>query len=363
MSSRLLETLAIDAQAAKSPESWSRALCRSAIHLARQGSHADAQFLITRVRTAYGKDLHIDVAAWVMLAEGVLHFSKAEMFQAYDRIRRGYGLAIALQTETARPTCAAWMAFLEFNGSKFDEMFSHLKEALTDAPKEDHGARGRACGVVADAYQVAGRYDCARIWYERTRLHATAEGDQATLSAMLYNVAVFRTANLRLADAFGGLKSADVLRATMEADSSLGYDYAVGKSTFVSLGPMMYGQLLAIEKNFIVATKLLDQIIEKNLQPPELTLLLCERAWCYAQLGRIDEASLVLGRATAGLSTLQDNDDIAFGHARLAAVADLCGEQNTASVFRSIAHQALAAHQKFQATLHGRLELFANALL
>lgn len=362
MSSRLLETLANDAKEAKSPESWSRALCRSAIHLARQGSYADAQFIITRVRTAFGKDLHIDVASWVMLAEGVLHFSKAEMFQAYDRMRRGYGLAVALRTESARPTCAAWMAFIEFNGSKYDEMFAHLKEALTDAPKDDHSARGRACGVVADAYQVAGRYDCAKPWYERTRLHATAEGDQATLAAMLYNVAVFRTANLRLADAFDMLNSADVLRATMEANSSLGYDYAVGTSAFVSLGPMMYGQLLSIEKKFVAATELLDQIIEKNLQPSELTLLLCERAWCYTQLGRIDEAVSVLGRANAGLNSLADNDDKAFGHSRLAAVADLCDDKVLSRDLWVSAREALLAHQTFQATLFDRLQLLTGAL-
>lgn len=361
MSSRLLETLTKDAKAATTPEAWSRALCRSAIHLARQGSRADAHFLIQRVRTAFGKDLHIDVASWVMLAEGVLHFSKAEMFQAYDRIRRGYGLAVALRTETARPTCAAWMALIEFNACKYDEMFEHLAEALADAPPDDHGALGRACGVVADAYQLAGRYDCSRPWYEKTRLHATAEGDQATLSAMLYNVAVFRTANLRLADAFGGVNATELKRATMEADSSLGYDYAVGTSTFVSLGPMMYGQLLALEKRFPDASKLLDEIIEKNLQPPELALLLCDRAWCYSELNRTEDAEATLLRANNHLVDLKDKDDVAYGHQRLAKVAERCGQSSLAARLSEVALAAYNEHNIFQHQLFERLQKLTAA--
>lgn len=351
MPSRLLEDLELQARSATTPENWSRAICRSAIHLARQGSYKEAHELIIRVRSAFGTELHIDVASWVMLAEGVLHFTKSDSRQAYDRIRRAYGLAVALRTETARPSCAAWMALIEFNASQFDLMIAHLREVLADAKPDDHNARGRACLVLADAFQVAGRYDLGRPWYEKTRLHATAEGDQSTLSALLYNVAVFRTANVRLSDAFGILEVSDAKRAAMEANSSLSYDYAVGSTSFTSVGPMLYGQLLAIERRFEDASKLLDTIIESNLRKTEIPILLCDRAWCYAMIGKISEAAEILPRAEVALGDLKDSDDLAYAQSRLSQVSELCGDNEAAHRFSVKAHEALAAHRTFQESL------------
>lgn len=363
MASRLLAQLDEDARTATSPETWSRAVCRSAAYLARQGFSAEANDRILKVRNAFGGELHVDVASWVMLAEGVLHFTLGEMYQAYDRIRRAYGLAVALRSESARPSCAAWMAHIEFNSGRFDLMCTHLIEVLIDAKPEDYNARGRACAVLADAYQRAGRYDLARPWYEQTRLHATAEGDQAMLSAVLYNVAAFRTANLRLADTFGELDTSEMKRAIMEANSSLTYDFAVGSTSFISLGPMLFGQLLCLDGRFSEASILLDEIIEKNLRPSDLVLLLCDRAWCYANLDRHLEAEEICSKVISSISALTDTDDIAYTNFRISQIFQLLnGESELSRMFRSQAITAIDAHKAFQIKLLTKLTIVAESI-
>ena len=78
-----------------------------------------------------------------MLAEGVLHFFQWQTYEAYDRIRRAYGLAIALKTTSAIPSCAAWMAHIEFNEGAYDKMVAHLQESLSNAASDDYQARAR----------------------------------------------------------------------------------------------------------------------------------------------------------------------------------------------------------------------------
>ena len=290
MRSRLLVELEAQSKITKDRVAWSRVMCRIAIHHARQGNPDRANEYIQAVRKHYGVELHHVVASWVMLAEGILHFTKAEMDKAYDRLRRAYGLAVALRTESARPLCAAWMALAEFNASKYDLMVEHLTEVFRDANEIDHQARGRACLVLADSLQVAGSFELARPWYEMTRQHAVAEGDQATLSAYLYNVAAFRTVNLRLAEAFAEVSAKELKRASMEASSSFTYDMAVGSLAFGTFWKVLHGQLLNIHGEYSEAKILLDATPMHELVPRDTPIVLCELSWCNLNLGNTGAA-------------------------------------------------------------------------
>ncbi len=156
MDSRLLNNLNAQARGTRDPVIWAKAVCRAASHFAAHGKTEEALTAIGVVRGQFGKDLHFDIASWLMLAEGVLHYFKAQIPEAYDRTRRAYGLAIALRNNSAFPSCAAWMAHLEFNAGKFDDMAQHLGEALTTAEDADHQAIARASLVLATAYHIAG---------------------------------------------------------------------------------------------------------------------------------------------------------------------------------------------------------------
>lgn len=355
MDSRLLKTLNAQASSTRDPVIWARAVCRAASHFARHGQTKEALTSIGVVRAQFGNELHPEVASWLMLAEGVLHFFQMETYEAYDRIRRAYGLAIALKTQSAIPACAAWMAHIEFNAGAYDKMTAHLLEALTQATEDDHQALARASLVLADAYHLTDQYILARPWYERARLNAAGEGDEATLSAMLYNVAAFRAANVRLVDTFGGEMTKEAHRASMEASSSINFDFAIETNGLGFLSYILRGLILTIDKKYSEALQTYDSIAEHSLPKRTLAPIYADRAWCNANLSRNDDAWKCALRAIEEASKITETDDIAYVESRVAQVADHLNFHEISIIHRANATRFLKEHRAFQANLLEKL--------
>ena len=351
MDSRLLTNLNDEARNTRNPVVWARAVCRAASHFARQGRTDDAFTSIGVVRSQFKAELHHEVASWLMLAEGVLHYFRAETQKSYDRIRRAYGLAIALQTESALPSCAAWMAHIEFNDSKYEQMALHLEEAFTLASPSDHQAIARASLVLAMAYHLANEYQLARPWYERARQHASAEGDEATISAMLHDVAAYRASNVRLSDTFGEEYRKEADRANMEAASSLNYDTAIGHSSLNFLTLMLNGLMLTVSRKFSDALTTFSEIEISEVPKRLLPMIQADRAWCLANCARQIEAWEFVLLASGNIADVIDDDDVAYVFSRLSQTAELCNENYLAGVFKSDANRALEKHRHFQAEL------------
>lgn len=357
MDSRLLATLNSQASSTRDPVVWARAVCRAASHFARHGRSKDALTSIGVVRAQFGKELHPEVASWLMLAEGVLHFFQWQTYEAYDRIRRAYGLAIALETTSAIPSCAAWMAHIEFNEGAYDKMVMHLKESLANATTDDHQARARACLVMADAFHLSGEYQLARPWYGKVRQHAAAEGDEATLSAMLYNVAAFRAANVRLADTFGfDTPGSEAHRASMEASSSVNYDYAIGTTGLSFLTPILRGLVLTIDKKYADALEVLATIDNSGLPKRTIAPILVDQAWCNFNIGNFEIAWALTRSAIGSLESSSDADDAAYVESRCSQIAEKTGRYDEAVIHRNRALSFLAIHQEFQRDLLMKLQ-------
>lgn len=357
MDSRLLATLNSQASSTRDPVVWARAVCRAASHFARHGRSKDALTSIGVVRAQFGKELHHEVASWLMLAEGVLHFFQWQTYEAYDRIRRAYGLAIALRTTSAIPSCAAWMAHIEFNEGAYDKMVAHLQESLANAATDDHQARARACLVVADAFHLSGEYQLARPWYEKVRQHAAAEGDEATLSAMLYNVAAFRAANVRLDDTFGvDTPGSEAHRASMEASSSVNYDYAIGTNGLSFLTPILRGLVLTIGRKYTEAIDVLASIDDSELPKRTIAPILADRAWCNSNIGDFNTAWTLAERAIESLDSSSDADDAAYVESRVSQIAEMSGRADEAVCHRGRALSFLAIHREFQRDLLAKLQ-------
>lgn len=357
MRSRLMEELSQQIRSTRDRRAWAKLVCRQASHYARQGYANEAAGAIAAVRKEFGNDLDADVAAWLILAEGILHFFLDDWDQAFDRIRRAHTIATALQAATARPSCSAWLAFIEFNQCDFEGTATHLREALSTASAEDHQARARACLLAADAYHYAGSFSSARPWYEKARLHATAEGDEATLSALLFNMAATRSANVRLADAFGDRMPEEAKQASMEARSVLNYDAAIGTKSLSSLVPIVRSQLLAVDREFAAALDILQQVKQDSISHRLQTLVLTETAWCQANLNQ--PAASIAGLNAVSQRDLddQDSDDLAYVHSRIAQAASLLGLRELEDTHSPLAVNALRAHQRVQSALRASLDL------
>ena len=356
MDSRLLATLNEQAAKTTDPLVWSRTVCRAAAHYARHGMSSQAIKAIGVVRDHYGVNLDPEVASWLMLAEGVLHYFEVNTKVAYDRIRRAYGLAVALQNDPALPICAAWMALVEFHDGEYTKMSSHIEESLTTARADDHPAHARASLVLADAYHLSGSYSLARPWYERARLRSADDGDNATLSAILYNVAAIRAANARLDDTFGVESPSETHRAGMEIASSRHYDHAIDTHGLGFLSLLLRGQIKTLSRNFNEALNLYNEVEKSKLQPQMLSPMYADIAWCSINIGEIEDGIHYMQLAIDNVNHLYEYDDQAYVNSRVSQVLKLLNRSVESEKFELIAITALNKHRAFQKSLLGQLE-------
>jgi tetratricopeptide (TPR) repeat protein len=298
-----------------------------------------------------------------MLAEGVLNFSKGNLGSSADRLKRSYAIAAAANIVHVKALCAAWLAHMALNTRRFDEMVSYLREALTQARTDDHHARSRASLVLADAFHYAGRFDSARPWYEKARLHAIGEGDEASVSAMLHNVAAFRTANVKLADALGTRMPEEAKRASMEAASAAAYDRAIGTKSFNEFIPHVNEQLLIVGGRYEEALTQLSKIDVAGLPTRVHAVHYVDHAICAMQTGDSGLAMRLSDSALAALERFQlDPDDIAYVCWRLVSIYSKRGARSDAQRFEARAIDAMGRHHAIQADINAKLGDLVEAL-
>lgn len=351
MESRLTRDLQSSIRTSSDRIEWARSLCRLASHEARQGLEGESAAAVEHVRKSFGNNLEPEVAAWLMLAEGIAAFARGDHDHARDRIRRSYGISVAMNARRAQPTCVAWLANLEFNLSNFKAMRPLLQEALTSADPNDHQALARASLVVADAMHFSGSFGEARPWYDAARTHALKEGDDATVSAVLHNVAAFRAANVRLAHALGSELHEEARRAHLEAMSALSYDAAIGTLPFKALSTLVRGQLLLVEEKHAEAAMALRNVDFETLPKRLHCVLFTDMAWCAKRMG---QQAVALTNATNAISAVSedvDADDLAYVSARLSQLFRSFGDEARAGRLAEDAKMAIARHRLTQQML------------
>ena len=345
----LLNSLLAEAKCTTDLVRWSQTMCRLAAQLARNGKLDGAFGAIKSVRAQFGPGLHPEVASWLMLSEGILHFCKFENPAAYDRLQRAHGLAVAFKLNAAVPVCAAWMALIEFNTLRREKMIAHLQEALTLAASDNHQALARANLVAACAFHMAGGFKHAKPWYDRARQHAIAEVDEETLGAVFFNVATFRLNEVRLGDAFDCLAATEAKFASIEAAGSYSYDYMTGNIAQEPWRLLLRGQHLTIERKFEEAKSNLDLVDVENLDSKRTKpVVIADRAWCALNLGNISEAERLLQEVTMHTDSIGEDDDRAFIFGRLAQICFSLQKFGEAKHYRAVGDEALSSFRRYQ---------------
>lgn len=353
--SRLLQELDRVIRNASSRDEWARAACRRAEILGRQGDTSAATIAISAVRTEYGHALSPDVAVWLMLTEGILEFYAGASDMGVGRLKRAHAMSAAMEGCAARSTCAGWMALYSLNNRRFDEMAQLLAEAFELARADDHQARARASLVLADGFHFGGRFDLARPWYDKTRFHAAAEGDESAISAMLHNVAAFRTANLKLADALGDELAKESRHASMEAASASAYDRAIGTRSFDQLLPHVHAQVLMIERRYDEAFQLLSQIDVSGLLPRVHAIHYADLATCASYLSKRDLVPNLVDLAEKSLVPGMDGDDVVYACSRLTMLYEGLGDAAKAAKSAARAKEQFTIFRQTQTGLVAKL--------
>jgi tetratricopeptide (TPR) repeat protein len=254
------------------------------------------------------------------------HF-RNQSLAARDRIRRAYALSTAARLRPLIALSAAWLAHTDYVYDDLPGLARHVAEALQEAAPDHHAARARACLVAAQGYHWGGRLDLAQPWYQRAHEHATAEGDDTTLSALLKNRAWISGNQARMASIFGAgefpVDASAIRHAQMSAESSEHFDAHVGRTSLLSLGPVMRAQLLVAQGRYAEALSALESRLASSLQEGSdytLPVLHADIAWCQVNLGRSEEALASARHAEAAFVPDCEEEDRAAAHGRLRQV-------------------------------------------
>lgn len=341
--------------------------------LARHGELDRARDEIAKLRAEFRFEPDAGVTAWVSLAEGLLDYYEDLDTGCRDRLQRAYSLASAAQMRPLQALSTAWLALLDYVQHDVDSMAQRLRHAFDLSTPDDHGVRARAGLVAAQGYHWSGHMERAQPWYESARQHALADGDEAMMSAVLYNRYAIQMNLQREAEAqrvvdVGTQPTAETLAklasdALRGAESTERFDQMVGATSLHVLHPLMRAQLLTIQGQFDEARGLFAQHYEVGLQQgmkSKAALLLADRAWCEVRCGDVGKGLGLAHEAEAGLAALGDADDDAAARCRLVQVYEACGsadDKDRAIELREVAARHWRAHISQQARWIERLDL------
>ena len=355
--SRLLQRLDAAIAAAANPVEAQCLRAERAALLARQGQLEAAKTVIDELTMQLAWQPNIALRAWLALAEGLHgHYSALgreaqTSIQEAHELAKGAGTLVRLQA-----LAAAWLANMAFADDDMPRMAALVREALDKALPEHHGARARAALVAGYAYHFGGEHPRAQPWYEASRRHAIAEGDETQLSALMHNQAWMRASQARLAllfDADGGpaAHTDAVNHALMGAESIGHYDAGIGTASLGSLVPMLRAQVLTAQGKWADALALFETHFDGALTDGLTRLapcLLADRAWCEWHSGQAKKAQALVAAAEQALRQPCDTDDRAMAHARLAQVWSALGNGDTARRHRKAAQTDHLAHREQQ---------------
>ena len=357
--SRLLVKLDAAIAAAPNPVEAKCLRAERAGLLARQGQLEAAKAVINELDTQLAWAPNPTLRAWLALAEGLHGYYSALGRGAQHPIEQAYMLA---QGNPSMPRlhaiAAAWLANMAFANDDMPRMAALLREALDTALPEHHDARGRAALVAGYAYHFAAAGAQAQPWYEASRRHAIAEGDETQLSALMHNQAWMRASQARLsllfdADVNATAQGDAVAHALMGAESIGHYDAGIGTASLGSLVPMLRAQVLTAQGRWADALALFGSFFDAAHSDGLARLMPCllaDRAWCewHGGKARKAQAQVLVAAAEDALMQDCDTDDRAMAHARLAQVCSALGDPESAQRHRQAAATDHLAHREQQ---------------
>jgi tetratricopeptide (TPR) repeat protein len=348
MPQRLLERL--DAIIASNPDSIEGDCARAerACYLARQGKHLQAAAELDALRKRYDARPHPAISTWLSLADGLLsHFTDLSGV-ARDKMRRAHALSSAARLMPLHALSSAWLAHMDDTRMDFESMLRHLSQALHLAEPDHHAARSRANLVAAQALHLAGRLDLAMPWYQRARMHANAEGDDATISAVMFNMAAIRASNLRQVALTGEGNAMEGVYVLMSAEATSSFDARIGAVSAMPLMPLLRAQIFALQGDPAQALVVYEEHLDSAQGMSRVHCAnLADQAWCRSEVGQLEAARVDALAAEASLGSDTQLDDRAATHSRCAQVFAVLGDTEQAQRHRDL---AASSWQNYRAT-------------
>lgn len=358
--SRLLARLDADIRRTYDPVDNACLRAERASQLARLGQFDAANQEIAALHASFDRQSIAQVSAWICFAEGCVSYFSSLSNAARDKMQRAHAISAAAHLPRIQALSAAWLAHMDFAQLDAEATVSHVRQALELADATNLPALARACLVIGVAYHFAERLDLAQPWYVRSRECASAEGDEATLSALIHNIAWHRGNHAMHAAVFGGDATAHARHAMAGADSTDNIGNWIGITALDALVPMLRAVVHSVQGEH---AKALDLYQAHWLDAKRQGLgrmaanFLADMSWCRWSLGDTSGALRDAASASGNIDPSMHADDQAVAHGRLAQVYRAAGETSHALQHEARARETWAAHQALQRRM---VELLAD---
>ena len=352
---------ALERRIAGSRSSREARRCRAelAAYWARVGRFDEARAALADLRRCNAAQPEAELSVRLHFGEGLLAYFESVGSRRSDGVQRAHALSRAAGLEALRALCAAWLAQWSLSTLDLDALVRFVREALAASDASQHASRCRANLVVAQALHLAGRLDLATPWYRRTREHAAAAQDDATIGAIMHNMTLQRMLLLRQAVLTGRhAAGSDAARQVLaSADSAAAYDQMKGDVGWREWKLMMRAQVVSLQGHAADALALYAELDASRVDRDRRSNLFADQAWCHAERGHAAEAQSLALQAEQSLAPGVRIDDEAAVHSRLAQVFVLVGAEPQA---RAHASRAGAAWSRFASMQQRAVELLGD---
>lgn len=311
---QLLDRLAAELAVESDPFRRGVLLAKRACYFARVGQFEGTREIIGLLRNEFPDGSSPRISIWIMVVEGLLHTFERLSPEGFDRMVRAQTLATALKDRELQSLSSAWLAHLFFERSEFIRMARALQTALASADDDNYEALARSSMVFANALASFGDRDRATQWYMACRYFALEAGDEATLEALLYNRAAFGVAWQRAQFCLGSSDRKPLGRLRRELASAHTFQDLTGAAALTNLVYLWEARHALLDGDLRRAIDLLRDI--RNVHPFSdesfhQSLVDLEMAYCYANLGCVDEALVLMTeRAAFDVHALHDDEQL-----------------------------------------------------
>jgi hypothetical protein len=196
--------------------------------------------------------------------------------------------------------------------------------------------------------------DLALPWYQRVHIHATEEGDDTTLSALMHNKTSLRAQELRIGGWLREEAVQDAGYALLGAESVASFDLMTGSKSLQSLVPILRAQIHTARGEYKSALNLYNEHLEQALNEGMMRLqsdLIADRAWCRIQCGQKRAGQEEALLAESSIDPAGQFDDRIMAHGRLSQILAAIGDTAGADRHKALALSALAGHRDLQSQI------------
>jgi len=331
---------------------------RLAVYYFHKGDSRRAMRLVEELRAWSMVNDGLDVMVYINLAEATDFFQSAQTEGAIKKARRAYALSFASGKQNLIALSAIWMAHILFNNGQYADAVSMIGTSLKNIHQSEALAKTRCYVMIADLLGFCGRSIEANPWYFKARAAAVEEGDEIAIGQIIYNSAVFRFNNVRLAQVRGLPIEEELRLLELMISSSSNYDVGVNSSAFKSLLPMLNAQLLMLREDYVESSRTFAQWLQfsdASVDARIITLCRADFALSLAITGLLDQAieqfRLIDERDE---STLPPDEAAIINHQR-SRIYSIVGDNAMAERHSGIARSMLQEHEHIQNEILSRL--------